>query len=112
MAQTVQELGNVLLYEGTATNDDDTAIETGDVSRFKGFKIMSTAGAVDVLVSLDGTNYATSPHSLDDLTDELNTPVLVTVAGKVYEFFGHYRKVKVLQNGATAATVDLLCYPK
>ena len=112
MAQTVEDLGHVVIYEGDGANDNDTVIETGDVSRFKGFKLMSTTGAVDVLVSLDGTNYSTSAHSLDDLTDELNTPVLVTVAGKVYEFLGHYRKIKILQNGATATDIDLLCYPK
>ena len=111
MAQSVISVGNITIYEGDAAGDNDTVIETGDVSGFKSFKIMSTAGAVDVVVSLDGTNYATAAHSLYDLGAELNTPVLVTVANRVYEFYGPYRKVKVLQNGATGAEVDLICVP-
>jgi hypothetical protein len=36
-------------------------------------------------------------------------PVLVTVAGRMYGFRGKFRKLKVLENGATDVAVTLLC---
>ena len=106
---TTEELGNVLRYTNTTTDDDEVAISTGDVSRFNTFMLLSLTGAVDVLTSLDGTNFATAPQSLVDMGASDAAPVLVTVAGRVYGFRGKFRKIKVLQNGGTDAAVTLLC---
>jgi hypothetical protein len=107
--QSISEQGEVLTYTNTSTEDDEVVIQTGDVSRFKTFMLMSVTGAVDVLVSLDGTNYSTAPLSLVDQGATDVSPVLVTAAARVYGFRGLYKKIKVLQNGATDVAVTLRC---
>lgn len=109
--QTVMELGNALRYTNSSTADNDVLIQTGDVSRYDSYELMSTAGTVDVFVSLDGTNYATAALSLVDKGATTSDPVLVTAAARVYGFRGKFLKVRVLQNGATNPTAaSLLCY--
>lgn len=107
--QTVQPLGNVTLYTNTTTDDDEVSLQTGDVSQYNVFMLMSVTGAVDVLASLDGTNFSTAALSLVDQGATDAAPVLVTAAARVYGFRGKFRKLKVLQNGATDAAVTLLC---
>lgn len=111
---TANEYGNARIYEGgTGVNDNDVVINTDDVSNFREFTIMTTAGAVDVFPSVDGTNYATAPLSLVDLGATTTAPVVVTAANRIYAFYGVFRKIKVQQNGATAATdVTLACAPR
>lgn len=112
MAQATQctIFGNVAGYvAGTGVNANDVNIQTGDVSAYDTFMLMSTAGAVQVLASLDGTNYATAPLSLDDLGATTSTPVLLTAANRVYRFRGSFMKLQVTQNGATASSATLLC---
>jgi hypothetical protein len=87
------------------TNDNDVVIQSEDVSKWDTFQIMSTAGAMDVFVSLDGTNYATAPMSLQDMGASTSDPVIVSAANRIYGFRGKYAKVRVLQNGATGVTV-------
>src|ERR1044071_7369049 len=94
-----EDLGNVERYTNTTTDDDEVLFATGDVSRHNVFMLMSTTGAVDVLVSLDGTNFSTAPLSLVDQGATDAAPVIVTAAGRVYGFRGKFRKIKVLQNG-------------
>lgn len=94
-------------YTATGVSDNDVLITTGDMTPYRVFTLMSTAGAVDVFASLDGTNYNTAPLSLTDLGATTNDPVLVTAANRMYGFFGAYKYIKVLQNGATAATATL-----
>lgn len=106
---TIEDLGKSCRYTNTTTADNEVAFTTGQVGRYNTFMLLSTAGAVDVLVSLDGTNYSTAALSLVDLGAADSLPVLTTVAGRVYGFRGKYSKVKVLQNGATGVTVSLLC---
>jgi hypothetical protein len=107
--QVVEELGNVIRYTNTTTEDNEEALVTGDVSRHNVFMLMSVTGAVDVLASLDGTNFSTSPLSLVDQGATDAAPVLLTAAARVYGFRGKFRKLKVLQNGATGVAVTLLC---
>lgn len=104
----LDNFGASVRYYGTGTNDNDVLFETNDVSQFSAFMIMSTAGAVDVFPSLDGTTYSTAPLALQDFGAVTNDPVLVTVAGRMYGVAGKFRKVKVLQNGATAAAASAL----
>jgi hypothetical protein len=95
---------------GSGTNDNDQVILLDDAGPFDTFLLMSTAGAMDVFVSLDGTNYTTAPLSLADLGASDTIPVLVTVANRMYGFRGKYRKIKILQNGATAVEDAALSY--
>lgn len=95
---------------GSGVDNNDLVLTLDDASPFTTFTLMSTAGAMDVLVSLDGTNFSTAPLSLTDLGAEDNVPVLVTVAGRVFGFRGPYRKITVYQNGATAVANAALSY--
>jgi hypothetical protein len=106
----VEDLGTHVRYYGTGTNDNDVLFTTGDLSRYDACTIMSTTGAVDVFVSLDGTNYATTALSLQDLGATSTDPVLVTSALRVYGFVVKARKIQVLQNGATAAAASMNCW--
>ena len=70
MAQvgTTNYQGKRQLSTGIAgVSDNDIVLETTDVSHFETFTLMSTAGAMDVFVSLDGTNFTTAPLSMGDL---------------------------------------------
>lgn len=111
MAQTNDEMGNAFRYTaGVGTNDNDVVIQTGDISRCDEFLLQSTAGAMDVFVSLDGTNYATAALSLTDLGATTTDPVVVTAANRTYGFRGTYALIRVLQNGATGvANACLIC---
>jgi hypothetical protein len=106
----VEESGTHIRYYGTGANDNDVLFTTGDVSRYDACTIMSTDGAVDVFVSLDGTNYATAALSLQDMGATSSDPVLVTAADRVYGFVVKARKIRVLQNGATATDASMLCW--
>ena len=94
-------------YTGTGVNDNDVLFTTGDISPYDTFMVMSTVGAVDVYGSLDGTNFNTAPLSLADLGSTTTDPVIVTAANRMYGFRGKYKYIRVLQNGATAATATL-----
>lgn len=112
MAQATQctMFGNVAGYvQGTGTNANDVNIQTGDVSAYDNYTLMSDAGAVQVLVTLDGTNYSTAPLSLEDLGATTSTPVLLTAALRVYRFRGNFYKIRVTQSGATASSATLFC---
>ena len=99
------------LYSGgSGASDNDLVIHATDVSEFDTFLLQSTAGAMDVTVSLDGTNFSTAPLSLADLGATSTDPVIVTAANRTYGFRGTYRAIKVSQNGATAvANASLMC---
>ena|SRR5207237_891884 len=106
MTQTADILGNgTLVYKGGAgTNDNDIAIQSGDVSNFDTFMIFASTGAMDVDVSLDGANYTTAPLSLQDMTSSSGNPVLVTTAGGAFGFRGKFAAIRLRQNGATGVT--------
>lgn len=102
---------NVGIKTGSGTNDNDTVIDFDDiVDGADTFMLMSTAGAMDVFVSLDGTNYSTAALSLTDMGATTSDPVIVTVANRVYGFRGKYKAIRVLQNGATAVENAVLRY--
>lgn len=95
---------------GSGTNDNDVVIQFDSAEYFDAFMLTSTAGAMDVFVSLDGTNYTTAALSLADLGSVTTDPVLVTVAGRLYGFRGKFRNIRVLQNGVTAVVAASLTY--
>lgn len=106
----VEDLGTHIRYSGSGANDNDLLFTTNDLSRFDACVLMSTTGAVDVEVTLDGSNWSTAPLSLQDFGATDTAPVLVTAALRVYAFVGKYRKVRIRQNGATAAAASLNCW--
>lgn len=89
---------------GTGVNDNDPVFElAADAEYFDTWQLGSTAGAMDVFVSGDGTNYMASALALIDLGSTApSTAVVVTTAGGNYGIRGRWKKIKVLQNGATA----------
>jgi hypothetical protein len=104
--------GNYLRFAGgIGVNANDVVVQTKDISRYGEFMLISTAGAMQVLASLDGTNYATAPLSLQDLgSTSLTTSVIVTAANRVYRLRGTFNFLQITQNGATAVTgATLLC---
>lgn len=98
------------LYTGTGTNDNDVLFTTRNVQQHTYFTLMSTAGAVDVDVSIDGTNFSTAALALEDAGATANaTYVVVTAANRVYKFRGPFTRIRVVQNGGTATAASLLC---
>lgn len=90
-------------------SNDDVLILLEDVAPFDTFMLGSTAGAVDVFVSLDGTNFY-GPVSLSDFGAVTSDPVIVTAAGRLYGLRGKFRKLRVMQNGATAVANLFMSY--
>lgn len=92
----------------TGVNDNDvlltmTAATYTAVDQCDAWQLGSTAGAMDVFGSLDGTNYLATAIALIDLNStDPSTLVSVTAAGGLYGFRGHFKAIKFLQNGATA----------
>ncbi len=108
---TVEGYGNVEIWSGgISTADNDVVCQTGSVIHYNTFLLMSTAGAMDITVTLDGTNYSTAPLSLTDMGAAASAPVIVSVANRVYGFKGYFLAVRVLENGGTdLADVVLVC---
>jgi hypothetical protein len=97
-------------YKGTGVNTGDILFTTANVQQHELFTLMSSAGAVDVFVTLDGVNFSTVALALEDQGSTTNsTYVQVTTAGRVFKFWGKYTQIRVKQNGATAATATLIC---
>ncbi len=103
--------GDVLVWTGgISTDDNEVVVQTNDVFNYDTFILFSTAGVMDVTVTLDGTNYSTAPLSLTDMGAAASAPVIVTVANRVYGFKGRFNKVRVLQaSGTDLADVSLVC---
>lgn len=89
-------------------NDNDIVIELDSVGKFDRFMLSSTAGAMDVDVSLDGTNFITAVALEDEKSTTPGTRVSVTAAGGLYLFQGPVKAIRVRQAGATAAANAVL----
>ena len=88
--------------------DDSVVIELENTERYNEFTLMSGAGAMDVDVSLDGTNFAAAIAMIDGESVAPATRVVVTAAGKMYRFEGTFKTVRVLQKGATEVGAAVL----
>ena len=101
MAQTYDSIGGDgrrTVWHGVDTTSDNAVIvETGDVSHLDTFTMMCSAGAFDVYVTLDGTNWTTASLSLSDLGATSTDPVIVGSANRLFGFAGVFRGVRVLQ---------------
>ena len=109
MALTLKrDVGDWVTYTGTGVNAADILFTTDELSLYSGFLLPSITGAVDVLGVLEtGGTYLTAPISLQDLGAVTTTPVLVTVAGRLYGIVGNFHALKVRQSGATATNAIL-----
>lgn len=88
---------------GTGVSDNDVIFEVSGAELFDTWLLGSTAGAMDVFVSGDGTNYQSAAIALIDLGSTTpSTAVVVTTAGGNYGIKGRWKKIKVQQNGGTA----------
>lgn len=97
-------------FTGTGVSDNDVLFTTGNVEKHSMFTLVSATGAVDVFVSVDGTNFTTAALAMEDAgSTAMTTYVVVTAALRVYKFEGKFRLIRVLQNGGTAATATLMC---
>lgn len=102
--------GSVIRYFGTGTNANDVLFTTGSMIKYSACTLMSTTGAVQVFVSLDGTTFSTAPLTLvDDGSTTPTTNVLLTAPLRVYNFPSVYMAIKVTQNGATASAASMDC---
>jgi hypothetical protein len=92
--------------------DNATVCEISDDAMcYDTWIVGSTAGVIDVFVSLDGTNYLASLVALLDLTSTTpSTMVQATIAGGAFVFRGKYRKIKLLQNTTNVVNPALLGY--
>jgi len=108
--QSVDVTGTAIIYSNDCTNDNEVLVQTGDMLRYDSCLVMSTTGAVDIFVSIDGTNYSTAALSLQDYGATTTNPVLLTVADRVYGFVSKFRFIRVLQNGAADAEASLVCW--
>lgn len=104
-------LGHLLVISGeSSSSDNELVFTTSDVSQYRSFVLMSTAGAMDVEVTLDDSNWTTAPLSLIDFGATTTDPVIVTVANRLYGFAGQFLKVRCRQNGVTAvANAAMTC---
>jgi hypothetical protein len=95
---------------GSGTNDNDVVIQqASNAEQYDTWQLCSTAGAMDVFVSSDGTNFMTAPLALIDLGSTTPaTAVVETSANGHYGFKGRWRAVRVLQKGATAVANAVL----
>ena len=108
--QSTNNYGTHIEYAGSCTEDNEVLITTGDVSRYTECAVISTTGAVDIYVSIDGSNYTTDAVALVDLGAADTTPVLVTAALRYFAFpLVAVKRIKVLENGATDAAATLTC---
>ena len=108
--QVNEQLGNFMQFRGSCTDDNEVLITSSDLSQYDACVIMSLTGAVDVFTSLNGTDYATAARSLQDFGATDLLPVLVTAALREYGLVGKWRRLRVLQNGATDAAVVVNCW--
>jgi len=97
-------------FSGTdGVDDDDVLGLLDDASPFDTFMFKIDAGAADVWVSIDGTTFQ-GPIALSDVNDTSNDPVIVMAEDKLYGLRGVFKKIRVDQNGGTAATGLTISY--
>ena len=78
--------------------DNQVVAELENAERYNRVYFMSSAGVVDVDVSLDGTNFAAAVAFEDLHSLAPATRVIVTVADLVYMLVGTFKTVRFRQN--------------
>jgi hypothetical protein len=89
---------------GVGVNAADIVFEiTANADLYDSWQLASTAGAMVVVGSIDGTNYQSASIAMVDLGSTApGTYVTATVAGGNYGIKGRWKKLKVSQTGAAA----------
>lgn len=98
-------MGTPVLKRLGATDADNAAVFeiTSNGDQFDTWQLGSSAGAMDVFVAGDGTNYLSAAVALIDLGSTApSTAVVETTAGGHYGIRGRWPKIIVRQKGATA----------
>lgn len=94
------------MFKTGSSNADNADVFGADIvnaENFDTWQLCSTQGAMDVFVSADGSNFMTAAIALIDLGSTApSTAVVETTANGNYGFKGRWKKVRVLQKGATA----------
>jgi hypothetical protein len=99
-----------------AKRDTAHSLKDGDLRDFTRFVLQALTGQVRVFASLDGVNYPAAPIVLslepavdgsDNVTEPQGTFVAATSGTRLHYFFGTYKSLKILQKGATAASVKI-----
>lgn len=90
------------------TNTGDIVIDFDSAERWNSFTLQTTTGVVDVDVSagLDVFKTVIALEDLHSLTPA--TRVIVTTATKIFRFTGTFKRIRVRQEGATAAVGTVL----
>lgn len=92
------------------------SLSDGDIRDFTRYVLQATTGQVRVFASVDGTTFPAAPLVLslepavdgaDNVTEAQGTFVAKTTGTRLHYFFGVYKALKILQVGATGATVKL-----
>ena len=93
------------------TADNGVVYESGDISVYNYHIIDNGSGeAIDVYVSVDGTNYATTAASLELINDVVtggglrNIDLATTETGILR---GKFKKIKVLMKGDAADDIEI-----
>lgn len=101
---------------GTGVNDNDVLFTNTVQTSYDEHVIHSTAGTVDVEVSVDGTNFTasgTNPMAMRDAHATASaTYVTEVTVGKIGILTGKFHSIRVLQKGATAATAKMGSYKR
>ena len=94
----------VLKRLGATTADNEAVFEmTSNGDQYDTWQLGSSAGAMDVFVAGDGTNYLSAAVALIDLGSTApSTAVIETTAGGHYGIRGRWPKIIVRQKGGAA----------
>lgn len=89
------------------TNDNDVIYASGDVSNYSSHLIECIAGTVSIDVSIDGTNWIQDVAVIDVTATTPATRVVTLTSGSMGELIGQFKKIRVLQSGATASNARI-----
>ncbi len=85
-------------------DDEDVVAELENAERYNRVYFMSSAGAVDVDVSQDGTNFAQEVAFIDLHSLTPAARVIVALPDLIYLLEGTFKTVRFAQSGATDVT--------
>ena len=84
-------------------SDNDVIYTSPDVSGYNVHYVQATAGTIDIDVTLDGTNWIAAVAAVSLITTTPATRVVEAASGVCLELKGKFKRIRVLQKGATAS---------
>lgn len=95
----------------TASNNATVCEVADDSLNYDTWILGSTAGKMDVQVSLDGASYLSTAMALLDMCSiDPSTMVLETAANRVFCLRGKFKKIKLLQQTDNVSGAALIGY--